>query len=100
MLRIVDSKHGLFRQGSSISSARSGFQWYDNNGDQKIDPGVIVEINEIKDGFCTITIRNSSDRNAPENTNNQNAEQNGEQDNTNQNNNGWPWGGWGSWGGF
>ena len=100
VLRIVDSKHGLFRQGSSISSARSGFQWYDNNGDQKIDPGVIVEINEIKDGFCTITIRDSSDRNAPENTNNQNAEQNGEQDNTNQNNNGWPWGGWGSWGGF
>ncbi|MBP0966827.1 MAG: hypothetical protein J5722_04260, partial [Oscillospiraceae bacterium] len=85
VLRLVDSDHGLFRKGSSIDCARAGFQWYDNDGRLTVDPGMTVEITDIGNGKCTVTIREGSSGNVAETW--QSGGQTGGQTG------GWPWGG-------
>ena len=92
VLRVVGPEDGLFRQGSSVDCASTGFQWYDNSGNQTIDPGMTVEISEIKDGVCTITIREGSSGNVPGSQQDNESEEKNSHSNTD-----WPWGGWGSW---
>ena len=85
VLRLVDSDHGLFRKGSSIDCARPGFQWYDADGRLTLDPGMTVEVTDIADGKCTVTIREGSSGNVAE-TWESGGQSNGQSG-------GWPWGG-------
>lgn len=93
VLRIVDGGHGFFKEGSSIDCARQGFQWYDESGDQTVDPGVTVEITSIGGGYCTVTIREGSGGNVWTEETKQTQDPGGWS---------WPGGGWngGDWGGW
>ena len=89
VLRIVDEENGFFKAGSSVDCSRAGFQWYDNTGYQSVDPGITVEVTEISDGRCTVTIREGSNGTVP-NTQKQTVSTNDPGTS--------PWSGWGGWG--
>ena len=50
------STDNYFRTGDVISSATSGFNWYDTSGNQTIDPGVSITVGELTSDGYTITI--------------------------------------------
>ena len=51
-----DNTDNFYRTGSVISSSTSGFQWYDSNGGQTVDPGVKITVGERSGDSYTITI--------------------------------------------
>ena len=89
ILRLVDPDHGLFRKGSKIDCAAAGFQWYDDDGRLTVDPGVTIEISDIANGKCTVTVQEGSCGQVAETwpVSGQTGGQTG----------GWPWGGGGWW---
>ncbi|MBP0968017.1 MAG: hypothetical protein J5722_10305, partial [Oscillospiraceae bacterium] len=101
VLRIVDGSHGFFKENSSVDCAVQGFQWYDSNGYQTVDPGVTIEVGPIGGGYCTVTVQEGSSGNVWSDGSTKNP---GSSTNTQ-----WPWGGdwgsewgngWGSWNPF
>lgn len=57
-LRIIDDVEGdnLYHPGDVIDNRISGFNWYDNNGQQTIDPGLTITVNSYDGESCTVTI--------------------------------------------
>lgn len=58
VIRLVNEKEGgsFFKTGSTVNGNISGFHWYDDNGDQTVDPGLTVTIGALTDGKYTVTI--------------------------------------------
>lgn len=58
-LRIIDDVEGdnLYHNGDIIDNSILGFNWYDSNGNQTIDPGVAIEVSEMNGDTCKVTIR-------------------------------------------
>lgn len=96
VLRIVDGDHGFFKEGSSVDCGNQGFQWYDDNGRQTVDPGVTVEVNSIGGGYCTVTIREGSSRAVWTEA----AQQTQDPGGWSWPGGGWPGGDWSGWGGW
>lgn len=57
-IRIIDDTEGynLYRAGDVIDSSITGFNWYDDNGQQTIDTGYIITVEECDGDKCTINI--------------------------------------------
>ncbi len=56
MIRLVNDGDGFFTAGSTVSASTSGFGWYDESGQETVDPGVTVTVNSMENGTCTVTI--------------------------------------------
>lgn len=56
VLRLVNDNGGFYHSGDSVSYGTSGFAAYDSSGDQSIDTGYTVEINDLVDGKYSITV--------------------------------------------
>ncbi len=58
-LRIIDDVEGdnLYHSGDTIDSNILGFNWYDANGQQTIDTGIVIEVGEMNGDTCNVTIR-------------------------------------------
>lgn len=57
-LRIIDDVEGdnLYHTGDVIDNKISGFNWYDDNGQQTIDPEITITVGESNGEGCTVTI--------------------------------------------
>lgn len=58
LIRLVNDAEGgnVFKTGAVIDNNISGFNWYDSNELETIDPGVTVKVGELSDGKYTIEI--------------------------------------------
>lgn len=56
VLRLVNDNGGFYHAGDSVSYGTSGFAAYDSNGDQSIDTGYTIAINDLIDGKYSITV--------------------------------------------
>ncbi len=57
-IRLANDAEGgsVFTTGDVIDSSISGFNWYDSNENETIDPGVTITVGEYVNGEYTITI--------------------------------------------
>lgn len=58
LIRLANDAEGgnVFKTGDVIDNSISGFNWYDSNELESIDPGVSVSVGELKDGKYSITV--------------------------------------------
>lgn len=57
-IRIINDsdEDNLYHENDVIDSSISGFNWYDSNGNQTIDPNITITVGRIKGDKCSITI--------------------------------------------
>lgn len=57
-VRIIDDvqKDNLYRTGDVIDNNIAGFNWYDESGNQSIDPGIKITVGDKSDGTNSIII--------------------------------------------
>ena len=57
-VRIIDDvqKDNLYRTGDVIDNSIAGFNWYDESGNQSIDPGIKITVGDKSDGTNSIII--------------------------------------------
>ncbi|MDE6092626.1 MAG: hypothetical protein K2G14_05975 [Ruminococcus sp.] len=57
-VRIIDDTEtdNLYHTGDVIDSSISGFNWYDADGNQSVDPKIKITVGELSDDTYTITI--------------------------------------------
>ncbi|MCM1528501.1 MAG: dockerin type I domain-containing protein [Alistipes sp.] len=57
-LRIIDDVEAdnLYHPGDVIDNSILGFNWYDSNAQQTIDPGVTITVNSYDGESCSVTI--------------------------------------------
>lgn len=57
-LRIIDDvdADNLYHSGDVIDSSITGFNWYDDSGQQTIDPGITITVDSYDGESCTVTI--------------------------------------------
>lgn len=57
-IRIIDDVEGdnLYHEGDIIDSSITGFNWYDDNGQQTVDTDYTITVGECDGNSCTITI--------------------------------------------
>lgn len=60
LIRLVNDGGGVFKSGDVIDNKVAGFGWYDASEAEAIDPGVTIQIGDLKDGKYAITISNTN----------------------------------------
>ena len=55
--RLVNDGQGFYHSGDICTYGTEGFAGYDANGYQAVDTGYTIEIGELSDGACTVTVR-------------------------------------------
>ena len=57
-MRIIDDvqKDNLYRTGDVIDNSIAGFNWYDESGNQSIDPGIKITVGDKNDDTNSIII--------------------------------------------
>lgn len=57
-IRIIDDVDGdnLYHEGDIIDNSITGFNWYDDNGQQTVDTGYTITVGKCDGNSCTVTI--------------------------------------------
>lgn len=62
LLRVIDDRNvdNIYRTGDVIDGNISGFHWYDKNGGQTVDTGVMIQVGELTENGYEITVTRNS----------------------------------------
>ena len=62
LLRVIDDRNvdNLYRTGDVIDGNISGFHWYDKNGGQTVDTGIMIQVGELTENGYEITVTRNS----------------------------------------
>ena len=62
VLRLISYNNMFFNDGKVITNETKGFAWYDENGDQTVNPGITITVSDFDENTgCKITIAPASE---------------------------------------
>lgn len=60
VVRLVNDGNGFFGTGDIINSSTQGFDWYDSNGQETVNPNVSVSVGNLNNGEFSVTVSNAN----------------------------------------